>query len=762
MMKANGDRELACSSCNYRKWFAWGELTGEERQELESLIEQKRGPRVQTRPVFNRKPRVVPKANPEPDIKPLYKPKLKPKPKPKENVAIAKGKAKVKVKKPALPPAEADLLNKIKKVFRSKIKKVLPRYAERPAQLELSQRIGSSLVSNSILLAEAGVGTGKSFAYLVPATQYYTEGPVLVSTKTIILQEQLTSKDIPLISQIKGLPVLLSKGQSHFLCGVRYSKTKLPQNIPVILLEQLEEWVCDTETGDRSEAPPVPDTIWELINVEDCEGRDCHLYNGYCGFIKYKEKRKHFKGMIVCNHNLLINDLMLRSRQGKGLWPAPRAIIIDEAHGLLDACRQELSQNISSKYVEKTLKKVLNNKRIASTLEYISDGNVINSIFDSLDVFQELVSQGSDTTDEFSRYLVPNTPEVIEKGRQITCALSSLASNMDLIQGYGLIKEKNSRLLDRMTFKIKNICRKIKAWVNNPENYYLAARKIGKDPLQSSVELTVAPIDVSGFLANLWGLYVPVVLTSGTLSTDGKFEHVKDLFGLGTKPRVREHIGQAKLTNDQNVAYYMPPDLPVPRHDNDDFTEAAADRIAEMLKITQGRALVLFTSYRRLDKVYEFLFARRDLPWTLLKQGQAGVRNLLERFRNEESSVLLATGSFWEGVDVVGPSLSMVIMDKLPFPAPEDPLIKARVRKEKEKGANPLQTIYIPEMLLRLKQGSGRLLRNEDDFGIIAILDNRATRRYFELIQKTLPPGVKCNSMGELKEWYRSRQKVSA
>lgn len=278
-------------------------------------------------------------------------------------------------------PLEINLQTKVVNIFKNVLRSHLDKYVERPAQIDLAKMIGSSFINNNIYLAEAGVGTGKSFAYLVPVSQHFSQGPIVISTKTINLQEQLIGKDIPLIKKIMPqIQSLLAKGQSHFLCCARYSKAKFPVGIEFKLIEKLERWVQKTEYGDRSEAPPVPDSVWELINVTDCVGKDCNLYqNESCGYIKYKTKRKQFTGLLICNHNLLVDDLLQRARNGiekwlgirisKGLWPTPKAIIIDESHGLVDSARQELSQELSIAFVKKILNKIYSNKKLADAVD---------------------------------------------------------------------------------------------------------------------------------------------------------------------------------------------------------------------------------------------------------------------------------------------------------------------------------------------------------------------------------------------------------
>ncbi|MDF9408209.1 ATP-dependent DNA helicase [Pelotomaculum isophthalicicum JI] len=644
--------------------------------------------------------------------------------------------------------SRASLIKQIKNVFNSKVKPNLRNYIERPGQIELSSRIAEALKKDSILLAEAGVGTGKSFSYLVPITMGLVRGPIVISTKTIILQDQLYRKDTRFFIKLSPhiLP-FLAKGQYHFLCKDRYRKATFPKSVNKEIIKMLDNWVQKNTYGDRSDAPSMNDELWESINVEDCSRKECNYFDS-CGFIRYKESRRNWNNIIICNHDLLVVDLMLRARGENGLWKMPGAIIIDEAHGLADSCRQELSQEISIHAIEKLLKKASKNKLIASVVD--SNFGKIQMI---LSDFFTCVQKYAKHINENPRFLIANSNEIIEKGTHLAEGIARVASQMDLASGLVHEDEKMDREIERLTRPIELLREKLFQWTQNPNDYFLAGQFQNKD-----IIITIAPVSVSPFLSkHLWIQKIPLILTSGTISVEGDFSFIKNELGLSNNWRVTEYAGQTSLTGEEKVGYYFPWDLPKPKKDQDDFTEAAAARIAELLKITNGRALVLFTSHDRMEKVFCHLYRRNDLPWTILKQGQDSVKNLLNQFRDEETSILLATGSFWEGVDIVGPSLSMVIMDKLPFPSP-DPLIKTLVRREKEAGRKPLDTVIFPEMLLRLKQGAGRLLRNEDDWGIISVLDVRIAN-YHQLVNKALPPGVFFDDLTKLKKWYEGKRK---
>lgn len=644
----------------------------------------------------------------------------------------------------------SSLTKQVKRVFDSKVKPNLRNYIERPGQIELSSRVAEAFKTCTILLAEAGVGTGKSFSYMVPITLDFAKGTILISTKTIILQEQLYKKDTRFFQRLSPhiLP-FVAKGQSHFLCKDRYNKAKFPKTVDKNFFRELDGWVQKNSLGDRSNAPSMADELWEKMNVEDCNGKECYYFES-CGFVHYKEYRRNWNNIIICNHNLLVVDLILRERGENGLWKTPSAIIIDEAHGLEDSCRQELSQEISIAGIEKILKKAFKNRLIASVVN--SDLGKVQTV---LSDFFTCVHKYAQNTNKNESFLVPNIDEIIEIGKRLTKVISWFASQMDLASGLVVEDEKMNREIERLTRPVEILRDKLSKWMQSPSDYFLSGQLLNDD-----IILKISPINVGHFLSKqLWSYRIPIILTSGTLSVEGDFNYIKRELGLSNNWRVTEYISNLSLIGDDKIGYYFPKDLPKPTRNQNGFTEAAAGRIAEMLKITHGRALLLFTSHDRMEKVYCYLLARDDISWTILKQGQDCAKNLLNQFRDEETSILLATGSFWEGVDVVGPSLSMVIMDKLPFPSP-DPLTKTLVRMEREVGRKPLETVLIPEMLLRLKQGAGRLLRNENDWGIISVLDVRI-ENYYQLINKALPPGILFDDLVMLRKWYKEKKRTA-
>lgn len=647
--------------------------------------------------------------------------------------------------------------------FRKGVPRVIPNFTHRPLQQEMAQLAARAIYNRHILLAEAGVGIGKSMAYLIPLLfgkkhKPYPRGPIIVSTKTIALQEQLYRKDVPQAFRAAGIDdidFLLCKGKSNYVC-LHNLNSNMPHSNEELggLWEKIRDWAEHSRTGDRAEegAPGIPEEIWARIHVDECNKRTC-LYEDKCAFVIHKRLRRNASGIIICNHDLFITDLILR-QQGKALWAPPTAVVIDEAHALEDITRRELTKTLKKSRLPRLLRGITNNHHVSQFVK--------SSLLDELDVlwnrFEELLMrcvdwQGEGETDKFrvrpDNFLLLLAAQLQEK-------IASLENRIDIALGSVDERGKGKIIVqraERLLAEASDLKYIFGGFLERGGRVFWV-EKHGKDWF-----LSVAPISINSFLSEmLWQTkerYIPIILSSGTLAIRGDFNFIEDRLGIR---RETLHFSAASPFNyRERTVIYVPRDLPSPSHDvaeDQAFVEAITNRIADILTITRGKALVLFTSHRRMNAVYEKL-AGKGVPWPLLRQGQNPAGLLLQRFREDIDSVLLATGSFWEGVDVVGESLSAVIMDKLPFPSPFDPLVQAMREKLEASGLDPHQNLNIPEMLSNLRQGAGRLIRHENDRGIIAILDWRAAKQYASLVKEALPPGKWVHQLREVREWWK-------
>ncbi|MBC7342550.1 MAG: ATP-dependent DNA helicase [Clostridia bacterium] len=658
----------------------------------------------------------------------------------------------------------------------------------------MAKAVSDAVDRESILIAEAGVGTGKTLAYLVPAiVKKYSSGnskrgPLVVSTKTISLQEQLYYKDIPAVQRMLlgayGFRVpdpLLSKGKRNYCCPVRLDALLSEQRSGLdSLLSEVQDWLCRTGTADfgEPEAPLLPEEVRESLAVAACSDGCSRSHR--CAYRAMRSKRSSFRGIIVTNHNQLVNDLILRQQTGRGLWPSPFAVIIDEAHGLEDVARSELAQQVSPGEIQRLIVRITPKDRPWSEeIEHRAQAvkRCAGEVAAGLDRSTAPALQTGMLLDS-PRIPLSDTPELAE-------TVSSLASAMESF--FGSVKgdtrfcrpkkpktrRSRTRKKPRAALQRDLAMTRLKAMAQAARQAAKALRESSCPPEYAvwaekgpcGADIVVAPLDVGKFLKkNLWAAPFPVVLTSGTIAVSGSTKLFRDGLGLSSALPVVSKKYPSPFNYRQKVLIYIPKDLPIPRawevqpeseEESDEFALAAAERLEELLVCSRGRALALFTSYRRLNTAYQRL-SRAGLGFKVLRQGEAGPGELLKQFRDDTSSVLLATGSFWEGVDAPGETLSLLVMDKLPFPLPSDPLVKAMVDRAKAYEKDPYEQVILPHMLRALRQGSGRLIRQAKDTGVIAVLDARAWReKYHALVKDHLPDAPWTASLDEVRRWFK-------
>jgi ATP-dependent DNA helicase DinG len=673
--------------------------------------------------------------------------------------------------------------DRMKQVFDKYIRPLKKEYRERPIQLRLAGRIHAAYVHARILLAEAGVGTGKTFAYLVPLfyflrkRRFASRGPVVICTKTINLMDQMLAKDLPFVQKAfseetvfhqQTLNVAVMKGQRHYLCLKRLHNTSLgflsrPRREAVL------KWADETTTGDRAEDIPktLSDAEWHRINVSECDADSCH-YKSDCRFLRARERvRDQIEGVIVTNHNLLAEHLAKVQRKQGGLWISPAAVIIDEAHALEASFRQQLSFRLNRKTFEQLTRYLGNNADILDYLVGVDTDDLLplsERFFAMLFASRKIDDPLDDGRGRYPIELTQELNETIQSIREIVgdliatteTALNNRGYRASDLEGEAVKTRRRLRRVQRIAERVAEAIDQFLQVVDGTGTTHAA----WLDMDSGQPELVVAPLDVSGLLkSGLWSTGIPVVLTSGTLTGADDFEAISDRLGLTDNPRVKAFADESTFDYANRVRIYVPKHLPRPQSqlgdgEDDAFTEAVKVEVGRLLQVSGGRALCLFTSYKRLLATHEYL-STLGLPFKILAQGQGNNGALLDEFRQDQTSVLLATGSFWEGADVEGDSLTLVIMDKLPYPNPQDPLIMAQTDQAVREGKDPHETVYTPNMVTMLRQGAGRLVRKETDWGVIALLDSRAnSRSKRELIQGALPPAPWTDDPEEVKRWF--------
>ena len=638
--------------------------------------------------------------------------------------------------------------------------RALPGYETRPAQLQMADAVAAAFADGGILLAEAGTGTGKTLAYLVPAI--LSRQRVLISTGTKNLQEQIYFKDLPVLRASLGtdFSATYMKGRGNYLCLHRFdalrnegAQAAFPSFVTSAdeahQLRLIERWVVATETGDRAEIEDLPEDLpfWKEIaaSAENCIGTECPRYDD-C-FVTRMRQRAAASDVVIVNHHLLCADAAVRQSAYGEVIPECRHAIIDEAHQLEDVATQYFGRAVSSNRVEdlardgmrllaaNTVADRQHAEAIATDLNRIRD--YARTFFAGLQVMRfEL--PGAQVGDARARIGPAQTVRVADEGAGLTGALQGLVSDISLTKDAPedvlALCRRATELRDDLTFLIR---------ADDPAYvYYLEIRGRG-------VYLRASPIDVSDIVRDvLFDRMRVTVLTSATLAVDQSFEYLRQRLGIRRAAEIRL---DSEFDYARQSVLYLPRRMPDPR--SPQFADAASREVMELLRRSRGRAFVLFTSYANLRQVQRV--AEAELEYPVLVQGSAPRSALLRDFKATPNAVLLATSSFWQGVDVVGEALSCVIIDKLPFASPGDPITAARIEAINARGGSAFGEYQIPLAVLALKQGLGRLLRHRDDRGVLAVLDPRLkTMGYGRRFLASLPPAPITHTLEDVERFF--------
>jgi ATP-dependent DNA helicase DinG len=606
--------------------------------------------------------------------------------------------------------------------------RALPGYAHRPEQAAMAKAVGLSLARLEPLIVEAGTGTGKTFAYLVPAL--LSARSVIISTGTRTLQDQLFHRDIPLLARALGLPVKIAllKGRANYLCRHRL---ELATQQGALLggergvartLARISRWAATTKAGDLSELTDLPEQseAWPLITStrENCLGTECPQYSRCHVF----EARRNAQAadIVVVNHHLLLADLALKDEGFGDLLPGAEAVILDEAHQVPDIAAQFFGQVWSVRQVQLLMRDVTAEAAAAG----VRDPTIAEAVAAVEARLEEL--RGALQLD-LRRHEWASLPDsFLDALPELETALSDIATQLEGLGGGA---------------GIANCARRSATLANG----LAALRELSEDAglrwvdvNPSGLLLQYTPFEIAERLRE----YVEArpcawVFTSATLAIGEDFSHFAARIGL---PEARTVRIDSPFDYPIQARIFLPPNMPQPQ--DPAFAAKFIDACAPLLEASGGRAFLLYTSYRGLAEGVRALQARfPNPPFPVLVQGEAPREALLNRFRELGNAVLLATGSFWEGVDVKGEALSIVAIDKLPFASPDDPLLKARLEGIRRRGGNPFSEYQLPQAVLALKQGVGRLIRDFDDFGVIVIGDPRLkTKAYGRVFLEALPP----------------------
>ena len=643
-------------------------------------------------------------------------------------------------------------------------------YESRPQQIDFLKAVCSSFNKDNITIAEAGTGVGKSFAYLIPAFKWAEQNKerVVISTGTINLQHQLLEKDIPVIQKLLGskLKAVLVKGRQNYICLRRFNDRA--QEASLFDTEDdfkiIEKWLEVTKTGEKSDLPFFPP--WELWSdicseSESCLGIKCP-YRDRC-FVIRSRKEATGASIIVVNHHLLFSDMEARMEDdfnGTSILPNYSRVIFDEAHNLENAATSYFSQSVNKGYIIKVLHQIYHRvkERIFGVYRFWSYYTeqkekleripqqiaVILARTDDLEkVIQANVLMNDNSSVLDMRSEAINTADIYEAVANVRNEITDLFNIItDIHDELSKMPDKEVKNDKRMyetsiiKSKLSGIISMLNDFIANQEtciNYIEKGKKYSS--------LFIAPLSVSETLREcIFNRLSNVLLVSATLSVNKSFEFYATRIGLHDVDRpVARFIFDSPFEYKKNVLLSVPSDLPEPK--GDDYSRKLSDLIKNVLIISEGKGLVLFTSYSMLKTVYDLVrddFSNAGI--TLFKQGDDDNKKLLEHFFINKNSVLFATDSFWEGVDVPGDSLSVLIICRLPFKVPSDPVIKARMELIEKNGGNSFMEYSLPEAVIKLRQGFGRLIRRKSDRGVILITDTRIlTKFYGKIFFNSLP-----------------------
>ncbi len=618
------------------------------------------------------------------------------------------------------------------------VARALPGFEARPGQVQMACLVERGFLESMHTIVEAGTGVGKSLGYLVPALR--SGKKIVVSTATIALQEQLVRKDLPLVMRALGIDarVELLKGRGHYLCRAKLDAMRTDRLVAQSgTMEAMWTWGERTKTGDRAELPFAPPASeWEALDADadDCVGEFCERFRD-CHFFARRDAAR-YADVVVVNHALFFLDLAM----GGTLLPPYDYAILDEAHQCERWAAAALTATLSPASVNRMM------RRVHRT--YHLDGQYDAALDTAMRGLVGAVAR------------VPGERYPLEANDAATRALGDVREALYRIENF-----VHARWLDALIRttdneaeaerRRDNVMRGISAHIAtvdralDPSDETIAWVERGDG--DGRYEVNAAPFDVAGYLrAALFSRTQSVVLASATIATNGSFGFVRRALGIDD---AQEYVAPSPFDYRSQARLYVAPPSCNPKAP--DFARRAAPLVEEILDVTRGRAFVLFTSYARLHEV--LALARDRIPYPIAVQGEMPRAALLAWFRSTPNAVLFATGTFWEGIDVVGAALSCVIVDRLPFPSPGDPIVAAKMAALEGAGGSGFDDYMIPSAIVRLKQGFGRLIRSRSDRGLLALLDGRAAgMRYGATILNALPPATRITDLRDAREFFAS------
>ncbi|ABI59470.1 helicase c2 [Nitrosomonas eutropha C91] len=640
----------------------------------------------------------------------------------------------------------SDLMPELSTIFSSNglLARNIPDYRSRTQQLEMAQAIAHAIENQEILVAEAGTGTGKTFAYLVPAL--LSGGKVILSTGTKTLQDQLFQRDIPTIRAALKVPVTVAllKGRANYICHYHLERTlnsdhaHFANRTEVKHLNLIKRYANTSSHGDKSGLDKVPEqaAIWQHVTStrENCLGSDCPHYR-QC-FVMEARKHALLADMIVVNHHLFFADVMLRDEGLSELLPACNTVIFDEAHQLPEVASLFFGESISTGQIV-TLVRDIHTEALLVAREF-------TPLFDALAAAEKAALDILPTITEkharLSFATAAQRPGFSEARQVLQEKLVQLA---DLLETQAV----RSQELQNCWLRAQAILNKIRQWHEQSESGKIIS---WIETYSQSLQFNTTPLSIAEtFSRQLNTTARAWIFTSATLSVKKDFSHYNRMMGLA---EAKTASWDSPFDFPNQALLYVPTQLPDPNTPN--YTESIIQAVLPVIKASRGRAFILCTSLRNMQQIHELLqdaFEQEQLEYPLLLQGEETRSALLNQFRKLGNAVLVGSQSFWEGVDVRGRALSLVIIDRLPFASPDDPVLSARIEKYTQEGRNAFMEYQLPHTIINLKQGAGRLIRDEYDRGVLMICDPRLiSKPYGKRIWQSLPPMKRTRDLDEV------------
>lgn len=625
----------------------------------------------------------------------------------------------------------------------------VPGFRARSQQLAMAQAIADTITSNRVLVAEAGTGTGKTFAYLVPAL--LAGGKVIISTGTKTLQDQLFNRDIPTVRAALKAPVIVAllKGRSNYVCHyhlertLKDGRTSFASRDEVKYLKLIERYAGVSKTGDKSGLSEVPESaaVWQQVTStrENCLGSDCPSYKT-C-FVMEARKQALSADVVVVNHHLFFADVMLRDEGLSELLPACNTVIFDEAHQLPETASLFFGESVSTSQLLE-LARDAESESILGAKDFVALPDSI-ALMEKASRDLRLTIEGDNTR---------LTLAAVSMNPKFGIALDHLLERLEELSSLLESQSERSEGLENCWQRTREIAIRIKHWRDQAESEgFVRWLEVFSHALQlNATPLSIAEIFNKQLIASprAW------IFTSATLAVKGDFSHYNNEMGLST---AQSACWDSPFDFANQALLYVPTGLPDPS--NRDYTDEVVKAALPVLMASRGRAFFLCTSLRATKRAHELLieaFEREKLDYPILLQGQSSRSDMLDRFRKMRNAVLIGSQSFWEGVDVRGEALSLVVIDKLPFAPPDDPVLSARIEKINKEGRNAFMEYQLPRAVINLKQGAGRLIRDETDRGVLMICDPRLiTKSYGKKIWQSLPPMKRTRDLAEVERFFR-------